>query len=582
MPTVPIYEQRVRPRGFGGELRSFETPKSQGAGVGRALQDLGATAGRVSDRMAEREFELQERKNVDAARSAFNKFNNHVRELLHDPQTGLYSRRGGNARDVTRLGQDDIDRVGASIEAGLGNADQIRRFRQLSQTLRTNSLPRLSRHEADELLVAERESTDALVKGAEASMAANATDPDAIADHLSTARTALVAQANAEGWTKEVLLQRLKDVTSAGYAGVVDRLLVDDPSAARAFYDAKKEEIGGNVRAKLERALKEGVTRQQAQAATDAIVAQVGTESLSALLAEARKISDPTLRDDVVARVKLRYDEGETQRDNEEKALITQAWTGILEGGSSDQIPPAVWAELPSGTQRQILEYEEKRAKGEEPKTDPAVYYMLSRLSNEEFAKVNLMNYVNNLSLTEFKSLASKQNSLESRNEREAAKRTSVSRAMTMAMKPLRAKGIKTGSSAPNSHKQRVAQFQTVLIRELTRIQDEKGGPATELEIQALINRLLTAGEVPGWSWFYDPDVFLFEALETGRGDEFFIDEIPDDERAEIEGLLRERPNVMRDVTRSDGTVDEDALEKLIIRLYTEERLNRQAVEFDD
>ena len=156
-----------------------------------------------------------------------------------------------------------------------------------------------------------------------------------------------------------------------------------------------------------------------------------------------------------------------------------------------------------------------------------------------------------------------------------------------MAMKPLRAKGIKTGSSAPNSHKQRVAQFQTVLARELTHFQDEKDGPATDLEIQALINRLLTAGEVPGSTFLGspltpDPNLFYFEALETGRGDEFFIDEIPDDERAEIERLLRERPNVMRDVTRSDGTVDEDALEKLIIRLYTEERLNRQAVEFDD
>ena len=575
MPTVPIYAQRVRPRGFGGELRSFETPESQGAGVGRALGELGANVGRLSDRMAEREFELQERTNVDAARRAFNTYNNHVRELLHDPQTGLYSRRGVNARDVTRLGQDDIDRVGASIEAELGNADQIRRFRQLSQTLRTNSLTGLSRHEVAELRVAERESTEEMVKGAVASMAANATDPDAIADHLSTARTALVAQANAEGWTREVLLQRQEDVTSAGYAGVVDRLLVDDPSAARAFYDAKKDEIGGNVRAKLERALKEGVTRQQAQAATDAIVAQIGTESLSAMLAEARQISDPELRDAVVDRVKIRHAEGETQRNNEEKIAKTQAWTGILEGGSSDQIPPALWAELPHETQRQIHAYEEKRAKGEEPKTDPEVYYMLSQLSNEEFAKVNLMDHVNKLSLTDFKSLASKQNSVESRNEREAAKRTSVSRALTAAKIPLQSMGIKTGNSASNSDKRLVAEFQTVLTQELTRFQDEKGGPATDLEVNALINQLLTRGEVPGS--IVDPDVLYFESLATGRGDEFFIDTIPDDERDAIERALRSSPKAMREVTGRDGTVDEDALEKLIIRLYTVERLNRQS-----
>ena len=577
MPTVPIYEQHVRPRGFGGELRSFETPKSQGADVGRALQDLGATAGRVSDRMAEREFELQERKNVDAARSAFNKFNNHVRELLHDPQTGFYARRGVNARDITRLGQDDIDRVGASIEAGLGNADQIRRFRQLSQTLRTNSLTGLSRHEADELLVAERESTDALVKGAEASMAANATDPDAIADHLSTARTALVAQANAEGWTKEVLLQRLKDVTSAGYAGVVDRLLVDDPSAARAFYDAKKEEIGGNVRAKLERALKEGVTRQQAQAATDAIVAQIGTESLSAMLAQARQISDPELRDAVVDRVKIRHAEGETQRKNEEKIAKTQAWTGILEGGSSDQIPPALWAELPHETQRQIHAYEEKRAKGEEPQTNTGVYYKLRQMSHSEFAKVNLMDYVNQLSVVDFKKLADEQNSINAGNPREAAKRTSLSRAMTQAKRLLEDVGIKTGSRASNSDKRRVAQFQTVLTQELARIQDEQGGPADEVQIQALINQLLTRGEVPGSTRFNDPNLFYFESLATGRGDEFFIDEIPDDERDAIERALRSSPKAMREVTGRDGTVDEDALEKLVIRLYTVERLNRQS-----
>lgn len=559
MPVVPVAEARATLAPLADRRAApTATPEQFGATQGRALQRLGGATGQVADALGTHALRLQEREDTAAVRDAYIAFDAQVQKLLLDPENGLYNRKGRDAKGVGDEAAKQIDELERNATGALRRPRQQELFRARTATLKSQHLATLTRYEYGELRNADLESTKAVLGSTIQGAVGAYRSPELREEYRAQGLYELDRLAQLHGWSPEQKAIERAKYNTLMHKGVIDRMLVEDPSGAKEYYEKHQGEINGETRTELEKSLQSGVTRERARSATEAIVSSGG--GLSDWLAKARQIDDATLSDEVVRRVKERYNEQEAMRAKVERDAKDAAWQTVMGAGSLDAVPPHIMSKLDGYTIISMQNYIDKQGN---PTTDPAVFYELSQQAAndpESFAKANLLDHRHQLSNSDFQQAVGWQRSVTAALKGDEAKDNEVKRIGTV-QQQLTATMDRMGLPRGKEGYETRGTFQQVARAALKRETDAKGRDLSETEVDEVLGRLALKGEVRSGKWFQaDSDAFAFEVEGTEQESRFIavpFDDIPVEQRQQAAEALKAK----------GLPVTEDAIEKLHTRV---------------
>lgn len=464
------------------------TPQAFGESGARALQGMAQGMGdiaRAADEIAQR----QEAAAMLEADSALQQWEN---ENLHHPEKGYFTATGKQALGGTKQYAEDFDRVASELATKMP-ARKRQDFEALVQSRRDRLLVGMSRHEANQRKVYFEATEKQAVAGAVQGAINNYTDPEAVAENLN--RGELYIRQNLAGDPPAVVQARVEKMKSDAYLGMIDRMAVQDPMRAQKFYAKVKEEIQGVDHAKVERALDGHVTKARAQGEADSIIAAGGT--LESQLEKARKIKDADVRDDVVARVKTRFNERETIRRIHEREMSETAWNAAMTepAFSFEDIP----ANLPVDDKKALMAYIQKKASGEAVRTDWEVHSQVREMMLENpqaFAGVNLYQFRNRLADSEFEAFLKAQDDLRKGRESSIKAVQSVDSQIRGMLGEI---GVKTTEAASKKEKQ---QYGTTVRRyqeEAQLFMERNGREPNTQERTEILDSIIKTKVSDGW-----------------------------------------------------------------------------------
>ena len=584
MPRVPTLTRTVDPVAIPGVRRTAaETATSRGAVVaeaearlaltrgrnaqvvGGAISDLGATV--TGAGIAIGQIALQERQRADevALMEAENQLSAWERERLYNPQTGALAQQGKASFGLPESVAGEFNTVAGDIEKKLGTDRQrlafqrlkANRYAQVDLTLRRHVLGEMQQYEAGEL--------KSLVDNSLSNMAANATDPARAGYELSKAVDAIERSGPRVGLGPEQVKAQVEAVRTKGHTAVIESLISQGQTrAARAYYDEAKEQIAGDSIARVERALREGTIRKEAQTKADTILAAGGT--LTEQREKARAIDDPDVRDSVMQRLEHEAAvRDRAQREQEENTLRGVYAVVEQNGGDVDAVDPKVWATLNAKDLAGVRAYARNIAKGEPVETDLEVYYGLMKKAagtGGAFLRENLLRYKGQLSEGDFKHLAQLQTSLRTRaidaaSDADKAKAKLVvdefqSKAQVFNDR-LTAYGIDPNPKEGTPEAKAIANLRQMLDRQVRALSGgETGKTATNDEVREILDGILssqiTVKQSGTWSGLFSSAPF-FDTEVKRRAFELTIEDVTPDERKRIEEALWARRMPVNDAT---------------------------------
>ncbi|MEX2125494.1 MAG: hypothetical protein WD795_16495 [Woeseia sp.] len=508
MPRVPVYTEQVSTNPLHGvPVRATRS--------GDALQSVGAGLQAVGDATAAFAIRQQNQRNVEQTMLA----ETTLKDSYRDFETAAVERRGTNAWGVVGDAEKWFQQNVAEIESKLENDEQRGIFKMTASDLRKTSLDSFAKFESRERQVSVEQSTKASIAGSIDLAARHAGEPEAVAAARTDVLKRLQMLSVSNGWTPERMQTETSDTLAGMHRQVLEQLADSDPEGARAYFDANQADIAGTALDDLGRLVSTAEGRGRAQTATDEIMLQGLTQKDA--LAKARSYTGQE-RDDVVSRVKVRYNELESAKADREREVADAAWDVFGRTGKVSSIPARVLHELDGRTLQALKNAEDGGAAA----TDWATYAELRELAltdPERFTKLDLRHYGNKLKDSDRRGLLTLQEKLRTpENLPEAA---STEKQIEVAANVLKLK-----------KPEQKGQLQAAVYNEVAAFTRQAGREPSYDERQKIIDRLLIEGEVPGM--IFDRDVSLYEVLGTEDAASFRAD-IPDDARREIIGALQ-------------------------------------------
>jgi len=254
MPQVPRYTPQE-------QLRPLPTPRVDaeafGSGVGRAVEQAGNRLMSVGDSLGNTALKLYEQVDQTAAKEAYAKFLEEMRGKLHG-ENGFFSRRGKNAVNLYRDGDEALRDMYDTISGELKSERQKKYFHDMSFTRLETARDQLSRHEAEQLRVYEGEVTAALITQSANDATANYTDMVAFNNSVSEGLEQITVAAATLGLPEEAIALKKEEYLSGIHVNVINQMLASpdtDGTDARAWYEGHKDEIKGSVKDEIEKSI---------------------------------------------------------------------------------------------------------------------------------------------------------------------------------------------------------------------------------------------------------------------------------------------------------------------------------------
>lgn len=300
-------------------------------------------------------------------------------DLLYDPKKGVQVAKGQTALGVA-------DRFGAAwddgvlqIAEGLASERQRQRFRAIALRQTAGVKEYLAKYEGRE-----REALDAAVTNeAIARVMERGTkgweDPAAVDRAVEDVRSILGAHAARTGLPQD---QKTADAVSRLRANVVQTMLDVDPTAARQYLEAHRQEITAEHLDALRKPVQVASMRADAQGRADTIWAQTAGD-LGAAYEATRTIADVELRDETTRRVAALAQQDQYARSQHDAALDREADRFFKRDWKVGSIPSAIWSRLPSDQQQQYRDaerrYREAKQRPEKVDLDAEALEILGR-----------------------------------------------------------------------------------------------------------------------------------------------------------------------------------------------------------
>lgn len=508
---------------------------------GQFAQPL-AQAGNAINEFALKEFQAANIAAVQEAESGLYQWEND--SLYGD--NGLYKRKGKDAMGASDELLTGFDKYTQEVMSTLTNDQQRNAFRRSMESRRRDLMNTSSRYQFAELQSYKEQQSQAYIANSQIAAANNYQDPSRVNEEINRQVDSIRATANANGTSPEATKLLIESTISTTHQSVIERALSNkEYGFAKSYFDRNKDNILPDKRDSIKSQITIGDVRATSQSYTDNIFGS-GVDEKTALK-QAREISNPEVRDQVVQRLKIRYEE----QAEEQKAFLSQNFNNaaniIEQTGDPDSVPPEVWANL-SITQRNAIDARaEQLRKGEDPSTDWKVWTNLNEMPDEQLANVNLWEYRSQLSNKHYQDFHNEQQKIKEEIEK-GQKNPSLSSTLTFKDRTKQvatAAGIipagKTPTKWSDDEALRYGQFQTEASSRIEAYEFNKGSKATGEEVQRILDEMVVESVKVKQFWS-DKELFTYEVTEDEKGDSYVpYSEIPSNETETAKNLLKSR-----------------------------------------
>ncbi|MEX5343096.1 hypothetical protein [Pseudomonas sp. I2] len=265
MATVPTWQRRVAQQGL-PQVRA--TPQFvDNSALQQGLQDIG----NVAVDIAVKQREEADTTAVVGADTSLSKWTN---DTLFNQQTGVYSRKGKNALDVTNTTLDAYDQqVQATLES-LTNDTQRKRFQVIAAQRRESLNSKLNQYEYGQIQQYQNDTDEAALSTAVDTATLNFADPNEISRQRQKAMAIVQSQAERNGWSPEQLQQAQTQISSRILSGAITRMAETNPGQAKQYYEASKDGLDARAQIGLSSTIEQAFRRLEAEARQRQIAAR--------------------------------------------------------------------------------------------------------------------------------------------------------------------------------------------------------------------------------------------------------------------------------------------------------------------
>lgn len=258
MARVPDYSQRqvgIRPVGTPG----FSMRAPDASGLARGLEQ----AENSLLRHVEKE---RENANRAALLEADKQLTDWQHATLFNPESGVYTRKGKNALDVTNATLAQFEEAQSRIASGLSSDEQRTQFSQIAAQRRESISRELNRYEYGERQRyyddVDRGQLETAMQGA----ALNYNNPDKIAFYQRSAQEVLKAQAERKGLPDEMLQANLLKANSGMASAVISRMVNDDPYKAKSYFQSAQDQMTAEDQVQISRLIDREIKSREIEA----------------------------------------------------------------------------------------------------------------------------------------------------------------------------------------------------------------------------------------------------------------------------------------------------------------------------
>lgn len=255
-------------------------------------------------------------------------------------ENGVYRRRGGGAIGSTKDVQEDYTKFSSKLLQGRVVSSGARQRIEAYIGQKGSSIEKeVGRYEQQQKNIYDNGLREARIQGSKEDAVTYYNDPQKLAESESRIRSTMKRSSEANGWSPEETAQQIEAEVSSMHKGVIDRMLSQKlGSDASEYLEKNRKEIDGKDITAIEKAVSSGVISQKAQNETDTIMNLDMTQTEA--LAKVRADYKGAERDEIVKRVKVRYNEEASLQAAQNKALLNSGWEKISKGGTPDDLLP--------------------------------------------------------------------------------------------------------------------------------------------------------------------------------------------------------------------------------------------------
>jgi hypothetical protein len=323
-------------------------------------------------------------------------------QILLDPKTGVLNRQRQAALDAPEVVADAWTKGVSDIAMTLP-ADVREAFLGRTSQLGAEMEEQAFRHVRKELDTLDKETTDALVADEVERVSRMSGDAEAVAAAIAKARSLTTERLQRMDVTGAPQEKALNDLTSAMRLLQIETLAESDPDTAEQVLTDVRDTMTFKDRERAQRVVEGVGMAVRGQKATDDLWTEFGPDEEAKALEAARSRYSGKMEDEVVGRVRDRYNEARRLKNDAVNALVTR---GMTEVESGQGLLAGTRAELlrDAPEKLQALRLRERQiANGTAPITDWDVFGKLINMPNDEFKALNLDEYRPYLSDEDYK-----------------------------------------------------------------------------------------------------------------------------------------------------------------------------------
>lgn len=496
---------------------------------------------------------MQERQNLDmVSRQETNTKNSYI-----PFETSVRELRGQDAVGATTKAADWWDKSIKDGKDNLENPAQQRAYEQRMRQLQTASMSTVANHEADQRRISVDDSTRASIGSSTSIAAANADNPEVVAQSRADIITSTRALGAANGWKNERTTQEITQNTSRMHTQVIENMVDGNVGAARAYYDDVKgrtingvPELDGAQHDKIEKLLKHSGALEEAQQKVDALSASADPLSEAEGRQQIREDLKGEAREHAEKMWQQRFTEVRQDREAGQKDAADSAWAAYSKNRSLKDIPATVWNAMDGKDKLAIQDRFDADSAGKTIKTDFAVWNTLNQMAisdPKQFLNTDLRRYSVAISTDDLKAFGKQQAEMVKDNGKGVAE---VGTQLHIAHE-------QQGWTQQDAEK--TGKFDYAAYQAMETARNAKGKDLTYDERQQIIDRMQIEGTAVGSRGKFLPDKSgkFYEFSGTNNAGQFKA-EVPDDERAKIEGALK----------RAGKPVTDDAVNEMYRKRY--------------
>lgn len=185
---------------------------------------------------------------------------------LFNPQTGVYTRKGKNALDVTNATLTQFEEAQSKIASTLASEEQRTMFSQIAAQRRESISRELNRYEYGERQGyyddVDRGQLETAMQGA----ALHYNNPEKVAFYQRSAQEVLKAQAERKGLPAEMLQANLLKANSGMASAVISRMVNDDPYKAKSYFQSAQDQMTAEDQVQISRLIDREIKAREIEA----------------------------------------------------------------------------------------------------------------------------------------------------------------------------------------------------------------------------------------------------------------------------------------------------------------------------